>query len=69
MNVQKYTGSISAVSRRNTGCKRMKLKIKIKAKYFFFQKEYIPCAVPATKARKATKRIPLLAGLRPVFQN
>ena len=47
----------------------MKLKIKIKAKYFFFQKEYIPGTVPAPKAQKATKRIPFFAGLRPVFQN
>ena len=47
----------------------MKLKIKIKAKYFFFQKEYIPGTVSAPKKQKAPKRIPSFSGLRPVFQN
>ncbi len=47
----------------------MKLKIKIKAKYFFVQKVYVPTTVSAPKTQKTTKRMPLFAGLRPVFQN
>lgn len=47
----------------------MKLKIKIKAKYFFFQKEYIPAALPSIKAQQPTKRRPAFNGLRLVFQN